>query len=167
MERWNREALLEFWGDWYFPANATLHIVGQLDRSVRDTVELIERTFGSVPPGRERQQGPGDMGAGGEVAQANHAIGGGRVVAGGAGLAPALVDAGAGNGNGAAALAHADAEVLPPLKRRHQVRRSFCHGSVHCELLRGVRAGTAHGQQRTGGDARGGDAGAGAAEGAL
>lgn len=127
VERWNREALMEFWGDWYFPANATLYIVGQLDRSVPETVELIGRTFGSVPPGRERPQtleGPASQAGQATNGAPAHGVsgGGGGVVAGGAGLAPAAGAAGAASGNGAGAPAHAAAEVLPPLKRRHQVR---------------------------------------------
>ena len=38
-----------FWNKWYFPANATLYIVGDLDRDVEETAELIKQTFGKLP----------------------------------------------------------------------------------------------------------------------
>ena len=41
-----------FWERWYFPANATLYVVGELGGTVEETRELIQRTFGRVPPGR-------------------------------------------------------------------------------------------------------------------
>lgn len=39
----------EFWEKWYFPANATLYVVGDLDRPVEEMVKLIENTLGRVP----------------------------------------------------------------------------------------------------------------------
>ena len=104
--RWGREALLEFWGDWYFPANATLYLVGQLDRPLDDARALIDATFGKLPPGRARAAPPGPA----ELAEAARAIGG---------AAPAgHADARGAAGNGAAPAA----DALPPLKQRHAVR---------------------------------------------
>ena len=49
VEKWDREEIVKFWQNWYFPANATLYLVGDFDRSVEDCKALIERSFGSVP----------------------------------------------------------------------------------------------------------------------
>ncbi|GAX77204.1 hypothetical protein CEUSTIGMA_g4650.t1 [Chlamydomonas eustigma] len=51
VKQWPGDALRTFWGRWYFPANATLYIVGDLDRDVEDVETLIEKTFGRVPAG--------------------------------------------------------------------------------------------------------------------
>jgi predicted Zn-dependent peptidase len=55
---WQRDALLEFWADWYFPANATLYLVGDLGLDTADAAAAVEAAFGGVPAGR--QAGPGD-----------------------------------------------------------------------------------------------------------
>lgn len=52
MKQWGPDVLRGFWERWYFPANATLYVVGELGGSVEETRQLIERTFGRVPPGR-------------------------------------------------------------------------------------------------------------------
>lgn len=49
--QWSPEVLNSFWKRWYFPANATLYVVGNLGGSVEETRQLIEQTFGRVPPG--------------------------------------------------------------------------------------------------------------------
>ena len=51
VQEWPREQLLEFWYKWYFPANATLFVVGDLDRSVPELEQLIRDTFGGRAPG--------------------------------------------------------------------------------------------------------------------
>ena len=53
VEQWDRAALVDFWQKWYFPGNATLYVVGELDRSVQQTEALIQQTFGNIPAGRE------------------------------------------------------------------------------------------------------------------
>ena len=53
VEKWDREEIVKFWQRWYFPANATLYLVGDFDRSVEDCKALIERSFGSVPAVKE------------------------------------------------------------------------------------------------------------------
>jgi Peptidase M16 inactive domain len=53
VKQFDGEMLHRFWSRWYFPANATLYVVGQLDRSVEDTIALIQRNFGRIPAGRE------------------------------------------------------------------------------------------------------------------
>lgn len=49
VKKWPGDALRSFWGKWYFPANATLYVVGDLDRDVEATRELIKNTFGKLP----------------------------------------------------------------------------------------------------------------------
>ena len=56
---WTREQLLSFWQRWYVPANATLFVVGDFDRSVPQIVEMIEKLFGPIPAGQ--QDLPPDM----------------------------------------------------------------------------------------------------------
>ena len=53
VKRWPGESLKSFWGKWYFPANATLYVVGDLDRDMEATRELIEKTFGKLPAATE------------------------------------------------------------------------------------------------------------------
>ena len=51
---WDRSKLYGFWQKWYFPANATLFVVGDVSTpsAVRDAVKCIEKSFGSVPAGK-------------------------------------------------------------------------------------------------------------------
>lgn len=51
---WDRTKLYNFWQKWYFPANATLFIVGDISTpsALRDAVKCIEKSFGSVPVGK-------------------------------------------------------------------------------------------------------------------
>lgn len=35
MEQWERQEIMSFWGRHYFPANATLYVVGDIDVQVR------------------------------------------------------------------------------------------------------------------------------------
>ena len=58
VKKWPGDALRSFWGKWYFPANATLYVVGDLDRDVEATTELIKNTFGKLPAAA--QPAPGD-----------------------------------------------------------------------------------------------------------
>lgn len=51
VSKWPHKQLREFWQKWYYPANATLLIVGDLDRDLEATKELINRTFGKVGDG--------------------------------------------------------------------------------------------------------------------
>jgi predicted Zn-dependent peptidase len=44
---WAREDIMDFWGRHYFPANATLYVVGDVD--VAATKDLVASTFGRVP----------------------------------------------------------------------------------------------------------------------
>jgi predicted Zn-dependent peptidase len=57
VEKWGRDALISFWEKWYFPANAVLYIVGEFGRPVDEVKALIQKTFGAVPPGREKLPG--------------------------------------------------------------------------------------------------------------
>ena len=49
IKRWTREELVGFHGKWYFPANATLYVVGDF-ANVDDVERLIEKTFGDIAP---------------------------------------------------------------------------------------------------------------------
>ncbi|XP_024530004.1 stromal processing peptidase, chloroplastic [Selaginella moellendorffii] len=50
IKQWDVETIKAFHDRWYFPANATLFIVGDIG-SVGRTIELIEAQFGSTPAG--------------------------------------------------------------------------------------------------------------------
>lgn len=53
IKKWEGDKIRAFHKRWYFPANATLYVVGELDQGVEGTKALIEKTFGGVPAGRE------------------------------------------------------------------------------------------------------------------
>ncbi|EFN58791.1 hypothetical protein CHLNCDRAFT_56893 [Chlorella variabilis] len=48
VEQWEREEIMGFWARHYFPANATVYVVGDVD--VEHTKDLIQQTFGRIPP---------------------------------------------------------------------------------------------------------------------
>jgi predicted Zn-dependent peptidase len=48
VEKWSREQIAYFWGKHYFPSNATLYVVGDIDTAL--TKELIQQTFGRISP---------------------------------------------------------------------------------------------------------------------
>jgi predicted Zn-dependent peptidase len=50
IKKWDPETIKAFHERWYFPANATLFIVGDIG-SVSRTLEMIEAQFGSTPAG--------------------------------------------------------------------------------------------------------------------
>ncbi|KDD72003.1 hypothetical protein H632_c4017p0, partial [Helicosporidium sp. ATCC 50920] len=55
--RWSRAQLLEYWQRHYFPANATLYVVGDFEQCAggegsQRVVELIRSIFARVPPGQ-------------------------------------------------------------------------------------------------------------------
>jgi len=54
VKAWNREKLFGFWKKWYFPANGTLYIVGDISSpgALSNTVKLIQTHFGSVETGK-------------------------------------------------------------------------------------------------------------------
>ena len=49
---WPEDKMREFHERWYFPANATLYIVGDFTDTA-EVNQLVHRIFGEVPPGRE------------------------------------------------------------------------------------------------------------------
>ena len=49
VEQWSPELLKDFWQRFYFPANATLYVVGDLERGVEGTEAVIRDTFGRIP----------------------------------------------------------------------------------------------------------------------
>lgn len=50
IQKWDVDIIRNFHERWYFPANATLYVVGDIG-SVDKTIEQIEAVFGKVPPG--------------------------------------------------------------------------------------------------------------------
>ena len=52
VQQWERSEIMNFWQRNYFPSNATLYVVGDLD--VEATKTLIGETFGRVPPSMEK-----------------------------------------------------------------------------------------------------------------
>jgi len=48
IKKWTREDLVAFHAKWYFPANATLYVVGDFENAA-DVERLIEDTFGDLP----------------------------------------------------------------------------------------------------------------------
>ncbi|GMH43786.1 hypothetical protein BSKO_11720 [Bryopsis sp. KO-2023] len=51
IKTWKADMLKKYWYKWYFPANTTLYVVGQLEGGVEATKELIENIFSDVEPG--------------------------------------------------------------------------------------------------------------------
>jgi len=49
IKQWTREDLIEFHDKWYFPANATLYVVGDFS-STEEVERLIEEKFSDIPP---------------------------------------------------------------------------------------------------------------------
>ena len=125
VEQWGREALVAFWSRWYFPANAVLYVVGDLDRSIVEIVDLIGVIFDRVPPAREPLPGAGEAalpsnGSSSSGRQGNglHDYGRGDSQSGGV-----ASTSDSSNGNGAAPAA--GAARLGPLKRKHAVCPPF------------------------------------------
>jgi predicted Zn-dependent peptidase len=64
VKKWSKQELHAFWRKWYFPANATLYIVGDLtDAGVKEAIDHIHTHFGQVAPkvdgdGKLVQRGP-------------------------------------------------------------------------------------------------------------
>ena len=50
VERWDAEKVRQFHERWYFPANATLYVVGDFHADVPGVVEMIEQAFGAADP---------------------------------------------------------------------------------------------------------------------
>ncbi|GIL94695.1 hypothetical protein Vretimale_918 [Volvox reticuliferus] len=109
VKSWPHETLKSFWERWYFPANVTLYLVGDLERSTQDTIRLIEKVFGKVPPGRE-------------AAPAQAALPPPLPLAAAAAAAGMHTNS---NGNGVAPAAQE--QQLGPLKLRHAVRPPVQH----------------------------------------
>ncbi|CAG9466529.1 unnamed protein product [Pedinophyceae sp. YPF-701] len=49
VKQWPMEKIRAFWQRWYFPANTTLYVVGDLPGGTDETEKLIQRYFGAVP----------------------------------------------------------------------------------------------------------------------
>ena len=108
---WQRADLLEFWSRWYFPANATIYLVGDFGEGVttEDAAKAVEAAFGRVPAGRQMR---GDEGEDATSAAAAAANGNGS----------------GGNGNGRQpTAAQLVAAAKGELKLRHEVRPPVDH----------------------------------------
>lgn len=57
VNQWDGDVLRSFWRRWYYPANCTLYVVGDLDRSIPEIEALVRNTFDRVAPGRELPEG--------------------------------------------------------------------------------------------------------------
>lgn len=67
VKKWDGEVLKAYHKKWYFPANATLYLVGDFQVPVDEVVQLVEQAFEQVPPAME---GEGDQ----AVMKTRHAI---------------------------------------------------------------------------------------------
>ena len=103
---WQRADLLEFWSTWYFPANATLYLVGDFGEGVttEGAAKAVEAAFGRVPAGRQLRGDEGD-----DATSAAGAASGGN----GSGRQPTA--------------AQLVAAAKGELKRRHEVRPPVDH----------------------------------------
>ena len=61
VEKWDRSQIMEFWARNYFPANATVYVVGDVEPAA--TRELVQRAFGRVPLAADKTGGraPGQV----------------------------------------------------------------------------------------------------------
>jgi hypothetical protein len=129
VKQWDINKLRSFWKRWYFPANATLYVVGDFNMSVDELRAQIQRHFDPVPPGRLPAETDAAVNGNGSAplqpwGAADAALN-----------APTLLAPGAAesSSNGSSALARAPAadarwsagvalrEHTGPLKRRHEV----------------------------------------------
>uniref|UniRef100_A0A6U0W9G0 Mitochondrial processing peptidase n=1 Tax=Polytomella parva TaxID=51329 RepID=A0A6U0W9G0_9CHLO len=132
VQRWTREQLLKFWGKWYFPANATLYLVGDFERDAKDVVSWVNDCFGRIPAPRVGSPlpsatfSPSDMAAswiskraegGSKASSLFTSLMGGGANSGGAGAGGQNTAANAAEGNVA----------TPPLKTKHSVRPPVEH----------------------------------------
>ncbi|KAH7434480.1 hypothetical protein KP509_06G019300 [Ceratopteris richardii] len=63
IKKWDVDIIRNFHERWYFPANATLYVVGDI-ANVENTVQQIEVVFGKVPPGYHHSPERSSMKAG-------------------------------------------------------------------------------------------------------
>ena len=75
VKQWPKEHVRAFWERWYFPANATLYLVGDMEEADQDIEAMIAEHFGHLPTAYETAQGEpvlpwrteGEAGADGEA----------------------------------------------------------------------------------------------------
>ncbi|KAK3240438.1 hypothetical protein CYMTET_49716 [Cymbomonas tetramitiformis] len=60
---WQGDMLRKFHERWYFPANATLYLVGNFQESTEEAIALIEKAFGKEPIAREKSETANEEGA--------------------------------------------------------------------------------------------------------
>ena len=106
VESWDAEKVRQFHERWYFPANATLYVVGDFHADVPGVVEMIEQAFGAAEPATHA---PGFVGPVPENPESTPAFEG-------ATKAPTMADGDA-----------EDAESSGALRDRHSVRPPVRH----------------------------------------
>ena len=106
VESWDAEKVRQFHERWYFPANATLYVVGDFHADVPGVVEMIEQAFGAAVPATHA---PGFVGPVPENPESTPAFEG-------ATKAPTMADGDA-----------EDAESSGALRDRHSVRPPVRH----------------------------------------
>ena len=129
VESWDAEKVRQFHERWYFPANATLYVVGDFHADVPGVVEMIEQAFGAAVPATHA---PGFVGPVPENPESTPAFEG-------ATKAPTMADGDA-----------EDAESSGALRDRHSVRPPVRHAygcpPTAAELIRrNAEAATAAG----------------------
>ena len=128
VKQWDIKKLRSFWQRWYFPANATLYVVGDFNMSVDELRAQIQRHFDPVPPGRLPTDTAAAAPSNGSVPMQQHGAAGAATN----GL-PSASSAGGASSNGSSGSATAPApdvrwsaasalrEHSGPLKMRHEV----------------------------------------------
>lgn len=65
VQQWQRDEIMKFWKKHYYPENATLYVVGDVD--IQETKRLIEENFGRAPARIHGERQPSDEGLNPEV----------------------------------------------------------------------------------------------------
>jgi len=129
VKAWPHDAVKAYWSRWYFPANATLYVVGDLDRDIEATRALIRSVFGRLQPATMSAEEAAACSAASKAAadghQPPHTL-----------PAPASMVAALSKGNGNGTAAAVAPEVAPDpaaaaaallLKARHPIRPPVRH----------------------------------------
>eukprot|EP00879_Flechtneria_rotunda_P011618 GHRR01012135.1.p1 GENE.GHRR01012135.1~~GHRR01012135.1.p1 ORF type:complete len:964 (+),score=341.69 GHRR01012135.1:177-3068(+) len=115
VKTWEHSVVQNFWKKWYFPANVTLYVVGDLDRSNEEVKALIHAAFGKFQAGSIEDHGLTatallncSRGAAGLLSSSSSADGNGNGNSARSGNGNGV---GSSNGNGTAAAVTADIPV--------------------------------------------------------
>ena len=71
---WDASKVRAFHDRWYFPANATLYVVGDFHADVPGVVEMIEKAFGDAAPAVEIDEATGEPTSDPPVMRQRHAV---------------------------------------------------------------------------------------------